>query len=246
MWWRKRPRYWEINFKLEALLFLKKKKQKNFCAAGQWAGAAAAPQAQRRRSFLVLFLKKELLFLPLLLLAGCHHDLSPQDVNIAGLVPPLAFTMTDVQTGKTVTAADFRSKITLVYFGYTNCPDVCPATLYNVDRILKQMGPAAARVELLFVTVDPDRDSVPVLQQYTGLFGTNVLGLRGTADQLYALARRYRVVFSVSKTPDYQVTHSAAVYVFDAAGQPRFIIAGLDSTAPDIAGIAADLQDVAR
>jgi protein SCO1 len=94
------------------------------------------------------------------------------------------------------------------------------------------------------VTVDPDRDTPPVLAKYTGLFGTNFIGLRGTPDQLYALARRYRVVFSVVKKPEYEVTHSAAVYVFDAKGKPQFIIAGLDSTTPDFKGIAADLESV--
>ena len=72
-------------------------------------------------------------------------------------------------------------------------------------------------MQLLFVTVDPDRDTPAVLAQYTQLFGPNIIGLRGTPDQLYALARRYRVVFSVVKTPNYEVTHSAAVYVFNAA-----------------------------
>ena len=190
---------------------------------------------------------RRLLFsLPLLALVGCHHDLSPQDVDVSGLIPDLALSMTDVQTGQAVTQADFSGKVVLLYFGYTNCPDVCPATLYNLDRIFKQMGPqAAAKVQVLFVTVDPDRDTLAVLAQYTGLFGQNIAGLRGNADQLYALARRYRVVFSVTKTPVYSVTHSSAVYVFNAAGKPQFIIAGLDTTAPDIAGIARDLQDVA-
>jgi protein SCO1/2 len=190
-------------------------------------------------------MRRRLLLAAPLALAACHHDLSPQDVNIQGLVPELAFAMTETQTGKPVTARDFLGKTVLLYFGYTNCPDVCPATLYNLDRIFKQVGAPAADIVVLFVTVDPDRDSAPVLNQYTGLFGANVLGLRGNADELYALARRYRVVFSVTKTPVYSVTHSAAVYVFDAAGKPQFIIAGLDTAAPDIAGIAADLSEVA-
>jgi protein SCO1/2 len=189
---------------------------------------------------------RRFLLLACLALGACHHDLSPQDVNIRGLVPDLAFTMTDVQTGRLVTADAFKGKVTLLYFGYTNCPDVCPATLYNLDQIFKAMGPAAAQVTVLFVTVDPDRDTPAVLNQYTALFGPNLIGLRGNADQLYSLARRYRVVFSVVKTPRYEVTHSAAVYVFNAAGRAEFIIAGLDTNTPDIAGIASDLAYVAR
>jgi len=189
-----------------------------------------------RRSFL----------LSLFALAGRHHDLSPQDVDVQGLVPDLAFSSTDVQTGKPVTEADFKGKVTLLYFGYTNCPDVCPATLYNLNRIFKFMGAPAANVQVLFVTVDPDRDTPATLTQYTGLFGNNVIGLRGTADQIYELARRYRVVFSVVKTPVYSVTHSAAVYVFDGAGKPQFIIAGLEAGTPDIEGIASDLTWVTQ
>lgn len=186
-----------------------------------------------------------LLVLVLLLLGGCRHELSPQDVNVAGLVPPLVLSMTDVETGKPVTAADFRGEVTMLYFGYTNCPDVCPATLYNVDKILRRLGPAGARMRFLFVTVDPGRDTPATLAQYVALFGPQIIGLRGDADQLYTLARRYRVVFSVSKEPVYSVTHSAAVYVFDAHGKARFIIAGLESNKPDFKGIAADLADAA-
>ena len=191
-------------------------------------------------------IRRFLSLLSFMALMGCHHNLSPQDVNISGLVPDLAFSMTDTQTATPVSQTDFRGKVILLYFGYTNCPDVCPATLYNIDRILQRLGPLTAKVRILFVTVDPDRDTPSVLNQYTALFGPNIIGLRGNADQLYALARRYRVVFSVTKKPTYQVTHSAAVYVFNAAGKPQFIIAGLDTASPDIAGIAADLKDVAQ
>ena len=180
----------------------------------------------------------------LLSLAGCHHQLSPQDVDVQGLVPPLTLRMTDVSTGKKVTAADFKGQVVLLYFGYTNCPDVCPATLYNVDRILRRLGPQAANVTLLFATVDPDRDTPSALAQYVALFGPNMAGLRGTPNQLYDLARRYRVVFSVTKTPVYAVTHSAAVYVFDQQGKARFIIAGLETNKPDFDGIARDLRAV--
>jgi protein SCO1/2 len=184
-----------------------------------------------------------------LLLAGCRHDLSQQDVAIAGIVPPLALSMQDVSQNQPVTAANFRGHVTLLYFGYTNCPDVCPATLYNVDKILRRLGPDGTGVKFLFVTVDPDRDSAATLAQYTALFGPQIEGLRGTPDQLFNLARRYRVVFSVTKptaTTPYAVTHSAAIYVFDPNGQAQFLIAGLDTPNPDIVGITADLRAVIR
>ncbi len=189
------------------------------------------------------------LILAFLLLTGCHHNLSAQDVDVTGLVPPLSLQMTEVQTGQQITQANFTGKTTLLYFGYTNCPDVCPATLYNLDKILRNLGPLAADIEVLFVTVDPDRDTAAVLAQYTALFGPRIIGLRGTPNQLYRLARRYRVVFSVTKptaTTPYAVTHSAAIYVFNAHGQAQFLIAGLDTISPDIAGITADLRHVAE
>jgi protein SCO1/2 len=192
---------------------------------------------------------RSVFFLAALLLGGCRHDLSQQDVSIAGIVPPLALSMQDVTIGRPVTAVDFRGHVTLLYFGYTNCPDVCPATLYNVDKILRRLGPDGAGIKFLFVTVDPDRDSVATLAQYTALFGPQIDGLRGNADQLFDLARRYRVVFSVTKptaTTPYAVTHSAAIYVFDPNGQAQFLIAGLDTSNPDIPGITADLRDLVR
>ncbi len=188
--------------------------------------------------------KQSIFFLSCLLLTACHKDLvSQQDVSTAGLVPPLSLAMQDVTTNQSVTAQSFAGKTVLLYFGYTNCPDVCPTSLYNVDKILRQLGPLANNVVFLFVTVDPDRDIPATLAQYTALFGPNIQGLRGTPDQLYALARRYRVVFSVTKTPTYSVTHSAAVYVFNGQGQSQFLIAGLDTTDPDIAGITEDLRN---
>jgi protein SCO1/2 len=190
-------------------------------------------------------LRRVLLLLAVLGLGGCQHDLtSPQDVSISGLVPPLAFTMQDAQTGKTVTAASFKGSVVLLYFGYTHCPDACPATLYNLQRVLQRMGPPAVKVKILFVTVDPERDTPDELAQYAALFGPSVTGLRGNADELYSLARRYRVVFSVTKTPVYSVTHSSAVYVFNANGSPAFIISGIEAPKPDLDGIAQDLQDV--
>jgi protein SCO1/2 len=188
-------------------------------------------------SFLLLFLA----------LSACRQHLAPQDVSIAGLVPPLSFSMRDVNSDKPVTAEDFRGKIVLLYFGYTNCPDICPATLYNAQKMMRRLGPLAVHVVFLFVTVDPDRDTPPILSQYVALFGPNVIGLRGTPDQLFRLARRYRVVFSVNKptaTTPYEVTHSSAVYVFDTAGAARFIVAGMESPTADIDGTADDVANL--
>ncbi len=166
-------------------------------------------------------------------------------VQVTGLVPPLAFTMTDSSTGKTVTAADFRGKVVLLYFGYTNCPDVCPDTLYKVHQLYLKLGPAAANTVFLFVTVDPARDTMPILQKYLALFDPHFVGLRGSANQIYQLTRRYRVVASVHRSPNpqtYQVVHSALIYGFGPHGNARFIIPDLGSNLhPDDAALTADI-----
>jgi protein SCO1/2 len=181
----------------------------------------------------------------LTLLAGCNGDPAWHSIDVSGSSPPLAFTMTRAADGKEVTQADYRGRIVMLYFGYTYCPDVCPTTLANVADILKRLGPAAHDIRVLFVTVDPNRDTLPVLAQYVKDFAPQIDGLRGTADQLAALARRYRVVYSVrpeTKDHPYEVTHSSAIYVFDRSGAARLLIPSLASPHPDIAGATADLK----
>ncbi len=182
-------------------------------------------------------------------LAGCSHQkLARNDIGIAGMVPPLAFTMTDVVTGKTATAADFRGKVVLLYFGYTQCPDVCPDTLAKMDMIFAKLGPLSNHMAFLFVTVDRSRDTPPVLKAYTALFGPHIVGLRGNANELFRLARRYRVVFTVhrSKNPaHYAVKHSSSIFVFAEKGQAQFLISNLGiSRHPDLNGITADLRQL--
>jgi protein SCO1 len=179
------------------------------------------------------------------LLGGCDSGAKWHAMDVSGSSPPLAFAMTRASDGKKVTEADYRGRIVLLYFGYTYCPDVCPTTLSNVADILRRLGPDAKRVRLLFVTVDPDRDTLPVLAAYARNFGPEFEGLRGTPDQIAALARRYRVVYSVtptSKDHPYEVTHSSAIYVFDGSGAARLLVPSLASTTPDIAGTTADLK----
>jgi len=164
--------------------------------------------------------------------------------DMTGALPRLAFTMTRASDGKTVTAADYRGKIVLLYFGYTFCPDVCPTTLLNLTTMLKGMGKQAADVRVLFVTVDPNRDTLAALKQYTEAFAPQVVGLRGTPGQLANLAKRYRVAYSVTPaTGDqpYSVTHSSAIYVFDQSGKIRLLISSMATATPDIDGATADL-----
>ena len=183
--------------------------------------------------------------LGLVLLAGCRSSEPWHAMDVSGSSPPLALTLTRASDGAQVTAADYRGRIVMLYFGYTFCPDICPTTLANIAGILERLGSDAQRVRVLFVTVDPDRDTAPVLAAYVRNFAPQIEGLRGTPDQLAALARRYRVAYSVTpETQDhpYEVTHSSAIYIFDAAGAARLLVSSLGTAEPDLAGTAADLK----
>jgi protein SCO1/2 len=177
----------------------------------------------------------------LLVLAACGND-SSQLKNISGLVPDLSFEMTD-DSGHTVDARSYRGDVVLLYFGYTHCPDICPTTLARLASALYAMH-ERGQVRVLFVTVDPARDTVPVMHQYVRAFGPEFTGLRGTADALHTLAKRYRVTYSAGK-PDaqgnYDMTHSDGVFVFDKDGHGRLMILP-DDTAKKI---AADLDRLA-
>ena len=180
-------------------------------------------------------------------LAACTAKAQWHSTDLTGAMPDLGFTMTSAETGKTVTAADYKGKVVLLYFGYTFCPDVCPTTLSNVALVLKKLGDKAKDVRVLFVTVDPHRDTLPVLKQYAAAFAPQMVGLRGDADQLTALAKRYRVSYSVTPAENgkpYTVTHSSAIYAFDATGKVRLLITSMASAKPDIAGATADLSQL--
>jgi protein SCO1/2 len=167
--------------------------------------------------------------------------------DMTGALPALSFTMTRASDGKTITAADFKGKIILLYFGYTFCPDVCPTTLMNITDMLKHLGKKADDVRVLFVTVDPNRDTLAVLKQYTESFAPQVVGLRGTSDQLATLAKRYRVAYSVTPAHDgkpYEVTHGAAVYVFNRTGAVKLIFTSLSKPNVKLKPTLADLRDM--
>jgi len=177
-----------------------------------------------------------IVFIGLLLANG--QPLALPSAAAADTLPPLAFTMTRASDAKVVTAADYQGKIVLLYFGYTFCPDICPTTLLNVSTILKTMGKQADGVRVLFVTVDPNRDTLAVLKRYTAAFAPQVVGLHGTPIQIAALAKRYHASYSVvpaSRGHPYEVTHSAAVYAFDANGNNELTLMGLSATHSSLA-----------
>lgn len=177
--------------------------------------------------------------------AGCDSPTKWHGQDISGALPPLAFAMTDAMTGKPVSGADFRGRIVLLYFGYTMCPDFCPTTLTNLADVLGRLGKQADDARVLFVTVDPGRDTLPALKQYASAFAPEMVGLRGTPDELAALARRYRVAYSVTPASDghpYEVTHSSIVYVFDQDGNARLLVDSMATQKPDVDGTTKDLK----
>jgi protein SCO1/2 len=168
-----------------------------------------------------------------LFLAGCSKP-AWRMTDITDAMPGLAFHMSE--GGRPVTAEDFRGKVVALYFGYTHCPDVCPATLANLTDMAGKVHSPDLRI--LFVTVDPDRDTDQVLADYAKAFSPEVVGLRGGANELADLARRYRVAYTVTKGPPYEVMHSNAVFFFDRDGRARLVTT--DTT--DTAGMAEDVK----
>jgi protein SCO1/2 len=175
-------------------------------------------------------------FFPLVLLAAlasCSRDNGKGLTDITGAMPRLAFHMTRASDGAAVTAEDYRGKVVVLYFGYTHCPDICPATLANLADALGQLGRNAADIRVLFVTVDPNRDSLPVLRDYAAAFAPQIAGMRGSDDELVALARRYRVTYGVTPASpghSYSVMHSDAVFFFDRGGRARMVATSTDDT----------------
>jgi protein SCO1 len=144
------------------------------------------------------------------------------------------------ETGAKITDKDLTGKPFLVFFGFTNCPDVCPTTLFDVSEIMRSLGPDADRTAALFVTVDPERDTAPKLKDYLGSFDPHVKGLTGDADKLAAVAKAYRVYYK--KVPldggDYTMDHTAIVYLMDKTG--HFVAPFNIKRKPEVA--AADLR----
>lgn len=170
-----------------------------------------------------------------LMLAGCSKS-GWHMTDITQAMPRLSFHMSE--KGQLVTAKDFRGKVVALYFGYTHCPDVCPTTLANLADMAGKVNSKDLRI--LFVTVDPDRDSDQILGDYVKAFSSQIIGLRGSANELADLARRYRVAYIVTKGPPYQVMHSNAVFFFDKDGRARLVTT--DTT--DTAAMADDVKQL--
>jgi protein SCO1/2 len=176
-------------------------------------------------------------------LAGCQPAPQPpvfQATDITGAAFARDFRLTD-HNGRVRTLADFRGKVVAVFFGYTHCPDVCPTTLSDFAAALRQLGPEAERVQVLFVTVDPQRDTPDLLKQFVPAFNPSFLGMVTDTETLKQLAQEYKVVYqqtSVKAVDDYLIDHSAGTYVYDPKGNLRLLMPY--GSSPD--AIAQDLK----
>jgi len=157
-------------------------------------------------------------------LAACQKSpVAFQGIDITGAEYARQLNLTDAD-GKPRTLADFKGKVAIVFFGYTQCPDVCPTTLAEIAAVKKQLGPDGDKVVGVFVTIDPERDSASVLKAYVGSFGPDFVALRGSVDEVKAAAREFKVFFAkVPGTTDgsYTMDHTANSFVFDPQGRLR-------------------------
>ena len=200
------------------------------------------------RSFLNIapnrMLGLHLLLLLIVSVLGCSPKPSFKNVDITGSTAfGNNFSLLD-SNGNTKTMADYKGKVVVVFFGFTQCPDVCPTTLTEMDEALKLLGPKAAKVQVIFITVDPERDTASVLAQYVPAFNSSFVGLR-PADEagLEKAAKDFRIYYKKvpgSKPGSYTMDHSAGSYVFDQNGQLRLYIK--HAQGPEV--LAHDLKNI--
>lgn len=162
-------------------------------------------------------------------LAACDKGpdkLQFQNTDLTGLSYAEKLSLTD-HTGKPVTLDTYKGKVLAIFFGFTQCPEVCPTTLANMATVMQQLGPQADQVQVLFVTLDPERDTQELLQQYVPGFDQRFVGLRGTPEQVAAAAKEFKVIYNKvpGKTADsYTIEHTAATFVFDKNGKIRLYV----------------------
>ena len=161
--------------------------------------------------------------LAMLLAGACGKgDSAFQLTDVTGAPFGKSLELTD-HNGKRRTLADFKGKVSVLFFGFTHCPDACPTTMHELATVVKELGPAAKDVQVLFVTVDPERDTPEVLRQYVPAFHPSFLALYGTPEENARTAKEFKVYFQKQQQPggSYTVDHSAGTFVFDKQGRLR-------------------------
>lgn len=165
----------------------------------------------------------------LVLLTGCSDPTQKWSLyDVSGHLPDLKFALLGAGN-KVITQQDLKNKTVLMFFGYASCPDICPTTMAQMTEVLEKLGDEAKDVRIIFVSVDPHRDTPDVLQAYVNAFNKNAIGLTGNEKQVSDLARRYRVAYQIEKPKPgddakiYDVTHSRGVFIFDKNGRARLL-----------------------
>jgi len=183
-------------------------------------------------------------------LGGCDRASAPGEklqfkgVDITGADYGRQLSLPD-QDGKLRTLADFKGKVVVVFFGYTQCPDVCPTTMAELAQVKRSLGPAGEKVQGVFVSIDPERDTPQLLKAYMANFDPGFVALRGTPEQTAAAAKEFKVFYA--KVPgktegSYTMDHTAGSYVFDAAGRLRLFVrygTGADALVADLKTLLA-------
>jgi protein SCO1/2 len=184
-----------------------------------------------------------LAFVLTLALAGCNQGPGGpafRSTDITGADFGKDFLLTDFN-GQQRRLSDFHGKVVAVFFGYTHCPDVCPTTLVELASAVKKLGPEGSRVQVLFLTADPERDTPEILKQYLTAFNPTFLGLRGTPEETAQVAKAFKVLIQKNPGADpnnYTVDHSSGTYVYDSSGRLRLYVSygqGAEVFAHDIA-----------
>ncbi len=179
-------------------------------------------------------------------LAGCTEEAKPSfnAVDMTGADYAKDFSLTDAD-GKVRTMADFKGKVVVLFFGYAQCPDVCPTTMTEMAQVKQQLGKDGDKLQVLFVTVDPERDTPTVMKAYMEAFDPSFTALIPTPEQLVAMAKDYKAYYKKvdGKTPtSYSMDHSAASYVYDMQGRLRLYARYGAGVAP----MVADVQTLIR
>ena len=203
-----------------------------------FAPACAVRGPSRRRLLMALAAASSLS------LVACDGPVSGgssfKGIDITGANYARGFTLTDFH-GQARSLADFRGKVVMLYFGFVQCPDVCPTALTRAAAVMQQLGPLATDVQVIFITVDPERDTPDLLREYLASFHPSFLALTGSADQIKAAADEFRVYFKKVPTgSSYTMDHTALSYLFDRQGRIRVVLRH-EQTADDY---AADIRQL--
>ncbi len=182
------------------------------------------------RSFILVLGRYILSLTVVLAISGCTSEKSWHAKEVTGHLPDLSFSLTS-DSGRPVTAKTYEGYLLLMYFGFTNCDAECPVSMARLAHVLQLLGDDANRMRILFVTLDPDRDTAQALHRYVAQFDPErAIGLTGPTDRIESLTKRYRAAYRPrSGIGGTGITHGDAVYIFDSQGQARLLATSADS-----------------